>query len=115
MLSPDTTNPEGFYRWVYWRRREKTMGVSMPETFLTKVDTELSKLGLPSTKEILRLVALFGTKDQKEKWIYQENGMIEYMRANIGLHLTYIAESTWVSAVTDWYVKMYNDIKPRLV
>ena len=94
VLSPDTTNRSAFFRWVYDRRKQYTLGIMRPREVIKRIDEELSRRGLPSLAECLRVA----------KSPYEITDIKEFMRGRVGSHCSSVVESSLIVGATDWFL-----------
>lgn len=97
--SPDTKNREGFFRWVYRRRKGSVMGVIDPVNMVKKINTDLEDRGLPSILEI--------GKDCPD--FFNGSEIYGFLEKNVGTHGAKVAASTYIVAVADFIERCYRD------
>jgi len=108
-LSPDTSNPNNFFRWVFKRRKEMIMGDMSPESFMKQVDECLEQQGLPCSMNIINLMASQGSERDKERYLNGNQTIKEYVYPRTSVHCTGFVDSTKVSVLAEWFRSMYLD------
>lgn len=95
-LSPDTMNPENFFRWVYRRRHEYENGVKVPRLYMEMIAEEINLRGLNAEEIINEVNIKFDNTKPDELW--------SYLKENVGFHASKVAESSLVCGFADWLI-----------
>ena len=98
--SPDTTNTKAFFRWVYDRRKNYCFGNMLPRTFLSKVDEELERRGMPNSETIINHL-------EKNNLNLNAEEAREYMSKNANSHGSRYNDNTLVIVFTDYLLSIY--------
>lgn len=99
-LSPDTTNPTNFYRWVATRRENYWWGKLSPVAILKGVEESLATRGMPTLRELLSLVDA-GRVD--------EDSLSKFANGRVGTHCSAVSDSTIIATATDWILNLWVD------
>ena len=91
-LSPDTTNPASFFRWVARRRKDYSNGHLSPEGIKTQINIELRDRGLPSFEEMASVLP-------QEEFTYEK--VMEYGNEHLTSHFHSVAESSLICVFAD--------------
>lgn len=107
--SPDTTNIQAFFRWIYHRNKAYSMGHLNAKTINDLVDAELRDRGMPTFKEMFDTV----TPEQQKEWsdrIRESDELKGFVQGNISSHWCTVNHNSITIAVVDYILKTYNEI-----
>jgi len=102
-MSPDTTNPSSFFRWVYNKRQHSAFGKPLPADILPLIDKELKQRGIKEGLEGVKNVL-----DEKGKCDYSD--CYDYLKEHAGLHCSALAPSTLIAVFTDYLCSKRLDV-----
>jgi len=97
ILSPDSRNKEGFFRWVYRQRQSMDMGRESVEETMRLVNNELVDRGLPTSEEMFAQRPNMNMNDGES-----------YLRSRVSTHGSKLATSSLIVAFADWIEKEYR-------
>lgn len=108
-LSPDSDNPVSFFRWVYKRRQQTTMGKLDIEYAMDMINEELKDEGFLGIDGIVEIVKLHMGDDDFYKYLDrgEKGSLMEYLKKHAGLHASAIADSTLICCISDYLKEMY--------
>ena len=107
--SPDTTNRQAFFRWIYHRNKSYSMGFLNNKAINDLIDAELRGRGFPTFREMFESLNLW----DQEKWSDRITESVElrgFVQGNISSHWCTINHNSIVIAIVDWLLKTYNEI-----
>ena len=108
--SPDTTNESTFIRWVYRIRKKYSSGIPNCSTIANKLSEELESRGLPSFEEAMNIIESSKMADEHKKWL-SDGTLREYIKENVGLHYSMLADSSMYGATADVIEAMLEDVE----
>lgn len=97
-LSPDTTNPANFFRWVYTRRLDYSDGKMNMMKIITELQSEFDYRGI-DFNQCLRDI---GSE-------FKYDTLSNYAKKHIGLHATALSDKSVITCVADWIVEQWVD------
>ena len=97
MLSPDTTNPANFFRWVYKRKQDCDDGKMSGRKILSELQSEFERRGVDLVNCL---------KDINNDFKY--NTLDDYLRKHIGLHASALSDSSFICGVSDWILSQWT-------
>lgn len=92
--SPDTTNRDAFFRWVYKKRKTYSSGSPNAESLLNAINEELAARGMMTFQELLQTLPIQKQEELTEMLTYKpedivsKNGSCYGFRKYIGEHTT---------------------------
>lgn len=92
-LSPDTSNPSSFFRWVYNQRKTHCMGQLMPKEIADKLNSELEQRGIKGG--LSAILDLLGKDADYHK-------AKEYVNKHSSSHFPKYAESSMICVFADF-------------
>ena len=96
--APDTMSREGFFRWVYRRRKSSLMGLVDAAGMIERIEEDLVDRGLPKLSEMEKRVPGF---------IEGEN-IANFMDNRAGTHGAKVVSSTYVVVFADFIEYCYK-------
>lgn len=106
-LSPDTTNPNSFFRWVY--RRKKTMydGKMSADVLFNCINFELNEQGYLNWDGICNIASVFLDDETFESKISLDH-IQQFLKEHMGMHAYAVADSSMVFCFTDYFKMLYD-------
>ena len=108
--SPDTTNPQTFWRWFYDTRRTHVFGLRSPSSLIKDINEELARRKLPSVLEIFQRIV-----DEGQNLFCEEYFLAffrDYASKHTSLHFGKgVKHSSMIACFVDWlveYCETYN-------
>lgn len=102
-LSPDTTYPSMFFKWVVERREQMVWGTWSPEYIFQRVGELLKRDYGISLMELLGQIHELGGDDKI-------GNLQGFMKNRIGTHGNKISESSAMVAVEQWLMSIYTEL-----
>lgn len=98
-LSPDTTNPANFFRWIYKRKQDYCDGKMSCQKIFSELQSEFERRGI-EFKNCLSAI------DSNIDY----NTAKDYLNKHIGLHASALSDSSFICGVTDWMLNQWVDV-----
>ena len=108
--SPDTTNREAFFRWVYKSRKTHFMGVKSADIVGKAIDEELQERGIMKFEELFKTLPTSKQEELQKMCSYGENSdMIEYVGKHTTSHFGVNAANfnSTIIAIVDYILECY--------
>lgn len=96
--SPDTMSREGFFRWVYRRRKSSLMGLVDAAGMIERIEEDLVDRGLPKLSEMEKRVPGF----------MEGENIANFMANRAGTHGAKVVSSTYVVVFADFIEYCYK-------
>lgn len=98
MLSPDTTNPANFFRWVYKRKHDCYDGKMSAGKLFSELQSEFERRGV----DLINCLRDIGID-------FNYSTLNDYLSKHIGLHASALSDSSFICGVSDWILNQWTN------